>query len=196
MPSDRTLLLCFACLLVVGVMYNPQNMVYTGTSRGTAVYTNNTPGKSRVAEYLEDMRSKVQLLLQQGLRDNPDDPVLNSIKERWNGDLSEVESGSKNIAYSVSKSDVRVCVRDPGGNFGDPNAAMYVLIHELAHVATEEYGHTDTFWKNMRYLLELSERYGIYTHARHAGGLCGRPLGESPLTCVKNGKCRSELEKR
>lgn len=191
--SDRVLLGWIICLLAIGiVMYRPR-MVYARTSGGNAVYVNNTPQKTQSAEYLESMRAKVRVLLTEGLRDNPKDPILRRIEQRWTGDLSEVEVGSKNIAYSVSKADIRVCVKDASGKFGDPDAAMYVLIHELAHVATDEYGHTDTFWKNMRYLLELSEKYGIYTHAQHTG-LCDRPLGESPLTCVKNGKCKSELQ--
>ena len=31
----------------------------------------------------------------------------------------------------------------------DDNTLTYVGVHELAHLATEEIGHTDTYWDNL-----------------------------------------------
>lgn len=197
MKDYRLIYFILASLVAAVLLWYTSPMVWKRSpATGRRVYVNDAHGNAKVADFLEQLRLDVSTLLERGLSDYPNDLVLLRIKDRWTGDVSEVERGSANIAYSISKSDVRVCVRDSSGALGDKNAAMYVLLHELAHVATNEFGHTETFWKNMRYLLELAEKYGIYTftdHVKQSTTLCDRPLGESPLTCVKSGSCSSEL---
>jgi hypothetical protein len=45
----------------------------------------------------------------------------------------------------------------------DVNSAMYVLIHELAHMSVPEYDHTTQFWNNFKKLKELCVQNGFYT---------------------------------
>ena len=45
----------------------------------------------------------------------------------------------------------------------DVNSAVYVLIHELAHMSVPEYDHTDRFWTNFSKLKELCINNGLYT---------------------------------
>ena len=40
---------------------------------------------------------------------------------------------------------------------------MFVTLHELAHLGTDEIGHTPTFWDNMRFFVDESVDVGIYT---------------------------------
>jgi hypothetical protein len=61
---------------------------------------------------------------------------------------------------------------------------IFVAVHELAHIATESIGHTDEFWKNMRYLLEQSIDIGIYTKQDFKDKpvkYCGINVTSSPL---------------
>ena len=44
----------------------------------------------------------------------------------------------------------------------DVNSAMYVLIHELAHMSVPEYDHTTNFWKNFEALKKLCVAKGLY----------------------------------
>lgn len=44
----------------------------------------------------------------------------------------------------------------------DVNSAMYVLIHELAHMSVPEYDHTNHFWSNMKKLKEIAIANGLY----------------------------------
>ena len=39
---------------------------------------------------------------------------------------------------------------------------MFVAIHELAHVMTKSVGHTEEFWTNMKFLLKIAIKEGIY----------------------------------
>ncbi len=44
----------------------------------------------------------------------------------------------------------------------DVNSAMYVLIHELAHMTVPEYDHSIKFWENFEKLKKLCIDKGLY----------------------------------
>jgi hypothetical protein len=72
------------------------------------------------------------------------------------------------IGSNVNKGyEIYICL---DGN--DVNSAMYVLIHELAHMSVPEYDHTDAFWNNFKKLKELCITSGLYT-AGGERGYCG-----------------------
>ena len=65
------------------------------------------------------------------------------------------------IGSNVNKGyEIYICL---DGN--DVNSAMYVLIHELAHMSVPEYDHTDNFWTNFKKLKKLCIDNGFYTEA-------------------------------
>lgn len=182
-------------ILIIAQWWYASDMAYVRTLSGTYVFVQAGPKQHEHAEFLNQLRRKIVFFITEALKLRPDDPRLLQIKNRWSGDISEVDKFSKNIAYSIAKSDIRLCIRHPSAQtLADENDAMYVLLHELAHVATEEIGHTKTFWKNMKFLLEMAERTGVYTYDNNSdSSVCGKPLGSSPMTCVKEGQCTSEL---
>lgn len=45
----------------------------------------------------------------------------------------------------------------------DVNSAMYVLIHELAHMSVPEYDHTDRYWENFDKLKQICIQNNLYT---------------------------------
>lgn len=45
----------------------------------------------------------------------------------------------------------------------DVNSAIYVLIHELAHMSVPEYDHTEKYWENFKKLKEMCVSAGLYT---------------------------------
>ena len=47
----------------------------------------------------------------------------------------------------------------------DVNSAVYVLIHELAHMSVAEYDHSSKYWDNFRDLKKLCIDKGLYTPA-------------------------------
>jgi hypothetical protein len=46
---------------------------------------------------------------------------------------------------------------------GDVNSAMYVLLHELAHMSVPEFDHTKSFWKHFEKLKKIAIDNGVYT---------------------------------
>lgn len=187
-----------AILIVLLALYWawPRRMVSVrSTLTGKRYRVKNQEGAAEVADLLASLELRVRRFLHEAERYAPGDHRLRNIKARWNGTLAETLD-DKDVAYSVGKDAVSVCVRSADGGLETENTAMFVLVHELAHVATDTYGHKPEFWANMKFLLELAERTGTYTYQDFDAGTvtyCGRPLTASPLTCVKAGKCKSEL---
>jgi WLM domain len=112
---------------------------------------------------------------------NKEPPMLTEIKERywkildmlretgdpkWHGVLKPailtgMVDWSKDkgpIGSNVNKGyEIYLCL---DGN--DVNSAMYVLIHELAHMSVPEYDHTSDFWTKFEELKDLCVKNGLY----------------------------------
>lgn len=71
----------------------------------------------------------------------------------------------KETSYTVNKGDrVVLCVVDYSTmELYDMNTLMYVVIHELAHIANDTIGHDDSFYSIFNYLLQESIFTGIYS---------------------------------
>lgn len=186
-------------LLVVAALYvtfRPRDMISVRSSiTGKEYSVKKMPDAQQMADRLATLEQRMQRLLDGARALMPDDPRIAAIRRRWDGTLSEVEASGE-VAFSVDKRSIHVCLRNKSGAIEDMNTSMFVLIHELAHVATADYGHSHEFWANMRFLLELAERLGIYTYENYDTStttFCGHMLGASPLTCVKRGTCTSSL---
>lgn len=165
---------------------------------GKKYHVKNEPGAEAVADRLAMLELRIRRFLERAQAYAPGDPRLVNVVRRWNGTLAETPK-DEDVAYSVSKDSISVCVRTPGGGLEPENTAMFVLIHELAHIATDKYGHPPEFWANMRFLLELAEATDSYVYQDFDAGVvtyCGRRLAASPLSCVKNGGCGSSLARR
>ena len=134
--------------------------------------------------------------------------ICNSLEELLNGcDVSDKEKGNdisrlkrlfnpdhvtENIpgwiyvAYSVNKGEeLSICIREKDTEeFIDNNTILFVAIHELSHIMTDETGHTPLFWDNMKYLLEKASSIGIYKnidYSKHAVTYCGMKIDSPPL---------------
>lgn len=184
-----------AALLVM----RPSDMVYVRSSlTGKEYAVKKAPDAQAMADRLAELEHRLRRLLDGSAALTPGDTRLNTIRRQWDGTLSEVQVAGE-VAFSVDKSSISVCLRDSQGRIEDLNTSMFVLLHELAHVATADYGHSRQFWDNMQFLLEVAEALGLYVYENYdaaATTFCGHPVGASPLTCVKTGGCKSQLTAR
>lgn len=77
----------------------------------------------------------------------------------------EISENTKNIytSYTINKKELVFCVKSKEtGKIHEMNLLMYVVLHELAHIACPEYGHTELFKKIFKYLLSQAEKINIY----------------------------------
>ena len=175
----------------------PRRLVWVRAGNGKAYRVKPLPDAAQAADRLAELEARLWAFLEAAEAAAPGDSRLENVRSRWNGTLAETPDG-KDIAYSIGKDSVYVCVRRADGRLDDVNTCMFVLVHELAHLATDAWGHPQEFWTNMKFLLELAEHVGAYAYQDFeatATTYCGRLLGGSPLACLKAGTCESELKR-
>lgn len=100
--------------------------------------------------------------------------------------LTENAPDGTYTSYTVNKGDeIALCLRSrKDGKLHDINLVMYVVLHELAHVACPEIDHTPLFKKIFIYFLKEAEDIGIYVHTKYdisPQEYCGITISENLL---------------
>lgn len=99
-------------------------------------------------------------------------------------EISEGIGSEKYTSYSVNKGEqLVICLRSLKTNeLHDINIIMYVVIHELSHIACPEYGHTELFKEIFAYLLRNAISINIYNRIdfyKNPEDYCGLMLTDS-----------------
>lgn len=94
------------------------------------------------------------------------DKYIKQLSNRINGSIiNESSAESSYTSYSVNKGEQIVfCVRSKRSTtvIHSLNLMMYVTLHELAHVACPEYGHTPLFKRIFSFLTKVAVELGMY----------------------------------
>ena len=94
-------------------------------------------------------------------------------------------SNENTVAYTVDKGvEMRICIRK-NGIFQDENTALFVIIHELAHLMSLTTGHNLEFYENFSYLTHLASSLGLYkpqNFMREPEVYCGTKINTSPCS--------------
>lgn len=102
--------------------------------------------------------------------------------------IYEILPTSEYTAYSENKGEkIAFCVeteKENGkGYLVDINTMTYVALHELAHVMTVSIGHTEEFWNNYKFLLEVAASMNIYQpidYKKKPVRYCGINITDNP----------------
>lgn len=144
--------------------------------------------KQIAANYLAALTSKVdKLVIYMKNNQLPNQVIADRLYHRWsNCVLKETSSTDKSVAFTVNKSsEMRICIRSINSQFEDPNTAMFVILHELAHVMSVSYGHNEEFKNNFAYITKLASQLGIYTpedFTRVPKSYCGTIISSTPCS--------------
>lgn len=136
------------------------------------------------ADLIAGIRQKLMLLVTHLIKSHPGDERVLMLKENFDPDaLREGVDNSGYTSYSVNKGEkVVLCLRN-NDKLVDMNTMMFVSLHEVAHICTADMGHTDTYWKNFKWILEESINIGIYVHQdfdTRPVEYCGMQITSSP----------------
>ena len=155
---------------------------------GKKYYVRNLPDKKEAADKLSNIGISLQSLIDSlDEKDKERGEDILRLKKSFNSDyITENIPGSMYVAYSVNKGEeLSICIRDKDTEkFIDNNIILFVAIHELSHIMTDELGHTKLFWDNMKYLLEKASSLGIYQitdYNKYPVMYCGMKIDSTPL---------------
>ena len=177
------LLSIFVFFIVMNKLYKKREIVSIKSTVDNQIYiVRKLPDAKDAANKLATINKKVLRLIASL---DEDKEGVDDLQKNYNPrSLSETIDGAKYTSYSVNKGEkISICIRSKDNVIIDDNTILFVVIHELAHVMTEEVGHTSLFWSNMKYLLEESERIGIYkpiNYEKEPVQYCGMEINTTP----------------
>ncbi len=109
------------------------------------------------------------------------------VKRLLNNQYVEIEEKSfkykDQVAYSINKGEkIGICLRNKQGKYEDMNTGFFVLMHELAHVMSKDYGHHEKFWNNFSLLIKAAIECKVYTYQSFDNytNFCGLEITYTP----------------
>ena len=148
-------------LVIIFLLHDGTKAVYKN-GRKYRVLKNDKPEEALL--YLEDLIKELEKFIEyltiNKILSEPKTVLLN--KKIKNLVLGERPIHEKEVGYTVNKGkEIRVCLRDEMGNFIEKDTVLFIILHELAHIITYSYGHTDEFWENYNHIEKHAKLYGI-----------------------------------
>ena len=142
------------------------------------------PDATHAADLLARINAKLTTLVRHMVAKFPNDPDVQRLHDNYNPDaLSEGGHEVGYTSYSVNKGEkIVMCLRQPDDTFVDENVLVYVAIHELGHLMTDEVGHTPKFWATFKRLASEAVEIGVYTKVDFGGkpqAYCGISIASS-----------------
>lgn len=149
-------------------------------------YVQDKKDAQEAADLIASIRKKLIMLVENLIKTHPsDDKRIVMLKANFNPNkIKEGEEGTGSTSYSINKGEqIVLCLRNKD-KLMDINTMMFVVLHELAHIATESIGHTPEFWDNFKWILEESINIGIYQkkdYNKESVEYCGMTISTTPL---------------
>ena len=136
----------------------------TAKADGRKYLVRKLPDRQRGAEMLAELNEKLARLVSHMVAKHGGNADVQRLYKNYNPEA--VSEGGAEIgytSYSVNKGEkIVMCLRQRDNKFVDDNVLVYVAVHELGHLMTDEIGHTDKFWKNFRWLLREAMSIDLY----------------------------------
>ena len=183
-------LIIISSTLIIGyfifITYNNNNLESVKSNIDNRSYTVQSKEDAQgAADLIAVIRQKLILLVNHLIKSYPKDNRVEMLKENFNPDkLKEGVDNPDYTSYSINKGEqIVLCLRNKD-KLMDINTMMFVVLHEMAHLATESIGHTSEFWENFKWILEESINIGIYIKQefkKEPVEYCGMTITSSPL---------------
>jgi len=143
---------------------------YTGKEYNIRIrpegFTNSS--QNDIINRLDEIILRINKLCDALIKDNyPDKERAERTKQRWDNILiKETYKDEKSVAYVINKGDeMSVCLTNKEtGELEDINTTMFVVLHEVGHLMSVNWGHDDEFWTNFKYILRKAQEINIYNY--------------------------------
>jgi hypothetical protein len=121
-------------------------------------------------------------------KEYPKNSFVQQLKNRFNPKVfQETLPTSVHTAYSENKGEkMAFCLNkkpDNDEHLIDKNTLMFVALHELTHIGTEEIGHTQQYWENFKFVLEYAVKERFYIpidYKKNPEPYCGMTISDNP----------------
>lgn len=159
-------------ILVIYIKYQTHDVVYVKSDIDNEYYmVRDLDDKQQAANLLAKIKQNIRILTKH-LYDNKDTkyiehrPYIMQLHNRIkNVIIMESSEDSVYTSYSVNKGEeIIFCLRSRKirNQIHKFNLLMYVVLHEISHVACPEYGHTPLFKKIFAFITSVAIKNGLY----------------------------------
>ena len=145
------------------------------------------PKLQLAADLLATVTMKLKKLVDHLEKTQPKDPRTQRLVANFDPKkIIEILPTSSFTAYSENKGQkLAFCTTTTkqGSKLIDQNTLTFVGIHELGHIATKSYGHSEEFWHNFKFLLQNAVQKGLYTpvdYKKQPISYCGMSINDNP----------------
>ena len=115
-----------------------------------------------------------------------DERVKRLVKGFRRAEIEEAPN-DEGSSYTINKGDlVALCLRHKkdGHPFHDYNTLLFVIIHEMSHIASISEGHNSEFITNFKWLLKEAKTFGYYEPVNYQNSpitYCGVKVTNNPF---------------
>ena len=189
MELGRILVLIGIGILIFCFIYNKYKykcMKPNGSEEICYNVLNNTRNMQEKVDLMYTLDSKIRKLELYLVENHPDNVITRNLQHRYKSIIYEAEPEINSTTYTINKSEIFMCMttRDEHELVYDINTLMYVIIHELGHICNDTHGHTETFNKTFKFLLENAVKanvYGYVDYKKNPINYCGLILDSQIL---------------
>ena len=168
-------------------IYNERDLMEITSSVDNEKYTVQIKDDSKeAADLIAKIKSRLNTLMEhlKNSYGESDERVERLISNYRPDKMREGVDTPGYTSYSINKGEqIILCLRNQD-ELVDINTMMFVVLHEMGHLASESIGHTEEFWDNFKWLLEESINIGIYVKQdfeTKSVEYCGMNITSTPL---------------
>jgi predicted metal-dependent hydrolase len=185
--KETLIIIVFIIVFYIVFIMNDSSLVKFEVE-GNTILVRDTPDKEQSAKVLSELINRMYKLKQYVVENKTKYPdykdYINQFNENFTNSrtkIYETSLTSEYTSYSINKGEELVfCLRSKSTfKLHDINLLMYVAVHELAHTACPETGHTPLFNKIFKFLLERAVEIQLYyyeDYVNHPVEYCGMKL--------------------
>ena len=184
------ILILFGTIFYLAYLYNYYSKLtkIKSTFDSREYYVQDKDDALEAANLIGQIREKIVTLIEHLKKSYPNDERTERLSNNYKeNSLKEGVDDPRYTSYSVNKGEeIVLCIRNKE-KLMDLNTMMFVVLHELSHLASESIGHTDEFWTNFRWILEESINIGVYQHQefnKKPVEYCGMSITSSPIDYI------------
>lgn len=189
-------ILVIIIVIVIYFLYTKDNRIEWEAFDGKKYKIRDAKNKEtnqKKADMLARLDNKARTIVKY-MYDNklPNGNIAKRTYSRFNGSsIGETPNGDSSAAYTINKGHIYVCLITKN-KFNDENDAFFVILHELAHVMSNSYGHGEEFKTNFNFIVKLAVKLDIWKDPKYENrnvDYCGVNVTNSPCT---GGSCEKD----
>ncbi len=185
--KETLFLIIFVIVFYIVFMMNGSSLIEVNKN-GNIILVRNAVDKQKSVELLYELILRMYTLREYLIKNIDNFPeykeYINLLEVNFNKNrtiIYENNFNSEYTSYSVNKGEELVfCLRcKKDGSLHQINLLMYVAVHEMAHTACPENGHTPLFNKIFKFMLEQAVNINLYIYedySRNPVEYCGMNL--------------------